>query len=152
MLAREVGGKELEGLALRALGDLCAETMWDTSNPEAEDEAITYFGRSLVIFRAIGSDYEVARTLHAYGNRLLERGDVEGGKAHLEEAKGIFQRIQSKTGDKITRTIEEVVAQAEGPQAPRKRSLMDSISPKKKAPEKKTEIPDMTADLETNEE
>jgi len=152
MLAREVGGKELEGLALRALGDLCAETMWDTSNPEAEDEAITYFGKALDIFRAIKSDYEVARTLHAYGNRLLERGDVEGGKALLEEAKGIFQRIQSKTGDKITRTIEEVVAQAEGPLAPRKRSLMDAITPRKKAPEKKIEIPDMTADLETNEE
>jgi len=111
MLARDVGGKELEGLALRALGELAAETMWDTSNPDTEDEAVTYFDQALTIFKQIGNDFEIARTQHAWGNRLLERGDVTGGKQRLEEAHGIFERIESKAGDKISRTIKEIMSQ-----------------------------------------
>lgn len=111
MLARDVGGKELEGLALRALGELAAETMWDTSRPEVEDEAVKHFEAALALFKKIGNDFEVARTQHAWGNRLLERGDVEGGRQRLEEARGIFKRIESKAGDKISRTIKEIMSQ-----------------------------------------
>jgi predicted ATPase len=111
MLARDVGGKELEGLALRALGELAAETMWDTSKPDAEDAAVSRYEEALEIFEKIGNDFEIARTQHAWGNRLLERGDVDGGKARLEQARKIFERIESKTGDKISRTIKEIMAQ-----------------------------------------
>ncbi|MCK9459310.1 MAG: tetratricopeptide repeat protein [Proteobacteria bacterium] len=153
MLAKEVGGRELEGLALRALGELAATTMWDTSNVEAEDEAITYFEKALVIFRAIGNEFEVARSLHAYGNRLLERGDVNGGRAKLEEARNIFHRIQSKAGDKVARTISEIIRQpANAAEAAAERRK--SVPPAAAAPrEKKREaIPDMTDDLETRDD
>lgn len=156
MLAREVGAKELEGLALRALGELCAETMWDTSNVDSEDEAVTYYEQSLKIFEAIGSDYEIARTLHAFGNRLLERGDVDGGKGRLEKAREIFERIESKTGDKIGRTIKEISDQtgstaAQARNQAKKKSLIETLKPKKK-PGPGNGIPDMTEDLESNED
>ena len=66
------------------------------------------------IFRSIGNEFEVARTLHSLGNRLLERGDVAESEEHLEEARAIFQRIDSKVGDQIGRTIKEIKSQAKG--------------------------------------
>jgi predicted ATPase len=152
MLAREAGGRELEGLAQRALGELHASTMWDTSDVgRALDPAIECFGRALDIFRAVGNDFEVARTQHAWGNRLLERGDVEGGRQRLEEAKAIFQRIQSKAGDKISRTIEEVIGRAG--QAGGRRSGIKRLfegDPRKRREEEA--IPDMTGDLDAGED
>ena len=156
VLAREVGARELEGLALRALGELAATTMWDTSNPDAEDEAITYFEKCLTIFRAIGNEFEVARTLHAWGNRLLERGDVDGSRSRLEEARTIFQRIQSKAGDKVARTINEIVRQpalAKAAAGERRKSVPPAPSKKRAAKDGAREsIPDMTDDLVTHED
>jgi tetratricopeptide (TPR) repeat protein len=154
MLAKEVGARELEGLALRALGELAATTMWDTSNVEAEDEAISYFEKALVIFRAIGNEFEVARSLHAYGNRLLERGDVNGGRAKLEEARNIFHRIQSKAGDKVARTISEIIRQPanEKEAAAERRKSVPPPPAAKKAKDGRESIPDMTDDLETRDE
>ena len=153
MLAREVGGKELEGLALRACGELAAETMWDTSNPEAQDEAVSYFDKALELFRFSGNEYEVARTLHVYGNRLLEKGDMNGGKELLEQAEGIFQKIQSKTGDKISRTIREIISQPTKQPALKKSRLsgVKSMLTKKKT-DPSGAIPDMTEDLESSDE
>jgi predicted ATPase len=152
MLAREVGGRELEGLALRALGEFSAATMWDTSNIGAgDDPAVVHFEQALDIFRAIGSEFEVARTQHAWGNRLLERGDVDGGRQRLEEAKSIFQRIQSKAGDKISRTIEEIIGRTEQPSTKRTgiKRLFDVDLRKKKD---KDGIPDLTGELESGED
>ena len=156
MLAREVGGRELEGLALRALGELSATTMWDTSNvDDQKDEAVDFFERALGIFRQIGSEFEVARTQHAWGNRLLERGDIDGGRERLEEARVIFERIQSKAGDKVSRTIAEIMRQSEQPDTKKTRlsRLFDGDRRKKRGKaDKKASIPDMTDDLESNGE
>lgn len=110
-LSRQIGGRELEGLAYRALGELGAATVWDASNTEGEDEPAAHFEKALEIFRAIGNEFEVARTLHAIGNRLLERGEVDASRAKLEEAQAIFERIESKAGDKVSRTISEILSQ-----------------------------------------
>lgn len=108
-MAVEVAGKELEGLTLRALGDLESATVWDTSKVNTEDAAETLYSRSLDIFQTIGNEFETARTLHARGNRRLERGDVVHAKRDLEDAKEIFMRIDSKAGEKVKRTIREIL-------------------------------------------
>ncbi len=166
-LSKELGGREMEGLAYRALGELESATMWDTSNVDGDDKAEAAFDNALNIFNSIGNDFEVARTMHARGNRLLERGDVEGGKQLLQEAKGIFERIDSKAADKVSRTINEIVAQP-GPAASRelggsgrqsrRRSASSAPPPgrsgrKKKPTPKpakraKDTLPDMTDELE----
>lgn len=154
MLSREVGGKELEGLALRGLGELAAATMWDTSQAgDEKDPAVERFEAALAIFEKIGNDFEVARTQHAWGNRLLERGDVEGGRKRLEVARKIFRRIQSKAGDKVGRTIKELISQPES--SPEKKERLGNVAATvKRAFQKKREagIPDMTGDLENGDE
>jgi tetratricopeptide (TPR) repeat protein len=110
ILAEQLGGKEMVGLSYRAIGELEATTVWDTSNIDGGDEAEIAFDKALAIFKSIGNEFEVARTLHAKGNRYLERGDLETGKKILEEAKTIFKRIDSKAGDKISRTINEIIS------------------------------------------
>ncbi len=111
-MSRQIGGRELEGLAHRALGELSAATVWDASNTAGQDEAAAHFEKALEIFRAIGNEFELARTLHAVGNRLLERGEVDASRERLEEAQEIFERIESKAGDKVSRTISEILSQS----------------------------------------
>ncbi len=120
-LAKSISNREREGLAHRALGELESTTMWDTSNVGGEDKAEVSFGKALSIFESTGNAYEMARTLHSLGNRRLERGDIKGGKEILEKAKNLYQRVESKAGDQIVRTIQEIVGQTTPePPAPKK--------------------------------
>jgi tetratricopeptide (TPR) repeat protein len=106
-LARQLDSKETEGFACFALGEIEATTMWDTSTPDGEDRASEAFGKALAAFRSIGNEFEVARTLYAMGNRMLERGDLEGSRTSLKEAGEIFKRINSPLSQRIDRTIRE---------------------------------------------
>lgn len=107
-LAKKIGSKEMEALAFRALGELEAATMWDTSKTEGQDEAGDAFKKALQIFRSIGNELETAKTLHAFGNRLLERGDITQSRTVLKEAKEIYRNIDPKVSDSIERTIKEM--------------------------------------------
>jgi tetratricopeptide (TPR) repeat protein len=161
VLAQEMGGKEMEALAMRALGDLAGATMFDAGGVRGEDAAAVYYEKALAVFRSIGSDFEIARTLHAFGNRLLERGEVDASRARLEEARAIFQRIESKAGDKVSRTIKEILGQpgAAGVRAPQPVKPLPAKEKERKKPAKKAAgrkgkepIPDMTEDLDLEPE
>ena len=106
-MAEQIGAKEIEALAHRAIGELNSTTMWDTSNTDGVDDALVAFERALEIFRNIGNEFEVARTLHVMGNRMLERGDMGGSRKLLKEAKKIFKRVNEKMSESIERTISE---------------------------------------------
>lgn len=106
-LAKRLRAKEMEGLAYRALGEIESTTMWDTSKTEGQDDAQIAFMRALEIFREIGNQLEVARTLYALGNRMLERGNLSGSRSVLNEAKEIYKRVDIKVSEKIERTISE---------------------------------------------
>jgi predicted ATPase len=159
-LAKDFGGKDMIGLAYRALGDLAATTMWDTSNVDGVDEAEKWYRQALEILESIGNDFEIARTQHSLGNRLLERGDMKGGKAVLEAALDIFQRIESKAGDSIARTIREIIGDSGAAlveKAPKKttaKSLGRKMRSAIKNPIRsvKETFPDMTDELEDIEE
>ncbi len=103
--------KETEGLAYRALGEIESTTMWDTSTPDSEDKASAAFSRALDAFRATGNELEIAHTLYAMGNRMLERGDMAGSLRCLTEAGEIFKRIESPLSKRIERTIRETTDQ-----------------------------------------
>ena len=106
-IARKIGAKEMEALAFRALGELESTTMWDTSKTEGVDEASEAYKKALQIFRGIGNELQTARTLHALGNRLLERGAIAESRTILKEAKEIFNNIDSRVAESIDRTIRE---------------------------------------------
>ncbi|MCP4675262.1 MAG: tetratricopeptide repeat protein [Deltaproteobacteria bacterium] len=143
-LAKEMGGREMEGLALRALGELESTTMWDTSNVDGKDKADNSFDEALAIFTSIGNDFEVARTLHSRGNRALEKGDMDTGRALLEEARTIFQRIDSKAAQRVNRTLAEIAVQP-APSTSRSKNKSKKVNPARKA---KDTLPDMTDELE----
>ena len=128
-LAKGGDGKEKEGLALLALGQLESITVWDTSDVGAQDVADVCFMDALEIFASIGNDYDVARTLHARGNRRLERGEVAAGKSMLEEAERIFRHIDAKMGERISRTIAELTEQSEVTGAPKYHSDLEGDRP-----------------------
>jgi tetratricopeptide (TPR) repeat protein len=106
-LARLLNAREMEALAYRALGEIESTTMWDTSNTDGEDNALASFKKALDIFRSIGNQLEVARTLYALGNRMLERGNLAGSRKVLNEAKDIFERVDVKVSERIAKTISE---------------------------------------------
>ena len=78
---------------------------------------------------------------------------MDEGKKLLEQAEGIFQKIQSKTGDKVSRTIREIIAAPVKRPVPKKSKLsgVKSMLTKKKA-DPSGAIPDMTEDLESNDD
>ncbi len=111
-IAKKLGAKEMEALAYRALGELESNTMWDTSKTDGQDEATEAFLSALQIFRALGNDLETARTLHALGKRMLERGDISQSHTVLTEARDIYKKIDPKISESIERTIIETSGHA----------------------------------------
>jgi tetratricopeptide (TPR) repeat protein len=153
-LATELEGKEMLGLTYRAIGELDSSTVWDTSKAEIEDTAELSFQKALKIFKSIGNEFEVARTQHALGNRMLERGDISGGKEMLEKAMEIFVRLESKMGEAIGRTIKEISGQANPAKAKdkvtaknnRRKSNRKVINTASR--DAADTVPDLTAELE----
>jgi tetratricopeptide (TPR) repeat protein len=127
-LAKQMGARELEGLAVRALGDFAASTMWDSSRPVSEDEAEVHYQKALAIFRSIGSDFECGRSLQAMGARTLERGDVAEGRKRLKEASEIFHRIGSLAAQSVDRTLKEIDAERRTPTPTPRPPLPDKAS------------------------
>jgi tetratricopeptide (TPR) repeat protein len=126
-LAHELGVKQMEALAYRALGELLATTVWDTSQVGKEDQSELFFNNALAIFKEIGNDFEVARTLRSRGYQLLERGDVETCRPLLEEAHAILERLESKEASKVARTLAEI---AEAPNKTRAKKSSPPAPPK----------------------
>jgi tetratricopeptide (TPR) repeat protein len=97
--ARELGSKEQEGVALRALGDVRAATLFVDDfarQGQAEGSAQECYQESIRLLAEVGNAAEHGRSLSAYGNWLLERGMVVQGRQQLEQAKDIFSRLEMK--------------------------------------------------------
>jgi tetratricopeptide (TPR) repeat protein len=127
-IAKKIGAKEMEALAFRALGELESSTMWDTSKTEGKDEAQEAFETALQIFRTIGNELETARTLHALGNRMLERGAITQSREVLKEARDIFKNIDPKISESIEKTIMETKEHSQT-------AMLDHVIPKSDAAE-----------------
>jgi tetratricopeptide (TPR) repeat protein len=108
-MADSAGLKDFVGRALVALGDVHAATLFDDQAsspgaPSAED----FFRRGTELFRGIGNDGELARSLERYGRFKLEAGDVPSGKELLQEAFTIYLRLGMKAGDDVQRVMAEL--------------------------------------------
>lgn len=93
---------ELDSQVLLATGELAraeihAETIFD---PALRDESISQagraFNRAIELFKATGSDPQLAHALAAFGNFLLERGELPQGRQALTDAAKIFQTLGMK--------------------------------------------------------
>jgi tetratricopeptide (TPR) repeat protein len=104
-IAEDYGSREAIGLALRNLGELFALTLGDEEGAQPGRKPADLFAQSVAILEELGNEKEVAKSLSAFGYYLLEQGETENGKAHLEKAAAIFSKIESKAGERIKRTI-----------------------------------------------
>ena len=96
------------GRALLSLGEISASTIFDAAVEKAGGQAEEYFQRGIELFRELGNDAELAKGLERFGRHQLEKGRVEEGKALLEEARGIFERLGMKAGAAIAKVIGEI--------------------------------------------
>ena len=60
------------------------------------------------IIRDMDNQAELAKTLSRYGEFLVERGNPDGGKILLEEARQIFQKLGMKKRDEVSRKLEDL--------------------------------------------
>jgi hypothetical protein len=100
--------REYEGGALLALGEIHAATLFDDTGQDPTEEAKGFYADAVDLFRELDNQGELAKALSQYGEFLVERGNPEGGKILLEEARKLFQKLGMKDRDKVRRKINDV--------------------------------------------
>jgi tetratricopeptide (TPR) repeat protein len=107
-VARSAGMREYQGRALLSLGEVHSSTLFDDTGADPTERARSYFAEAVEIFRELDNQAELAKTLSRYGDFLVERGNPDGGKILLEEAKILFQKLGMKDREKVTKRLEDV--------------------------------------------
>lgn len=107
VMAEQYGAKEAIALAHHAMGQLRARTLFDVSG-EVDRRAEESFLVAIDLFREIGNEKDAARALLDLGQHLLERGDVEGARERLREARAIMRRIGLAELERVERTLREL--------------------------------------------
>jgi tetratricopeptide (TPR) repeat protein len=103
-LAEEYGGKEVVAQAHHAIGTLRSRTLFDQTGAvdrRAEDAYLV----AIDAFRELGNEKECARTLAELGLHVLERGDTEGAKERMREARSIMRKIGLPDIEKVDETL-----------------------------------------------
>lgn len=103
-LATEYGAKVSIAHAHHALGVLRSKTLFDATGG-ADRRAEEAFLLAIDHFRDIGNEKEAARVLADLGQHLLERGDTEGAKERLREARALMRRIGLPEIEKVDATL-----------------------------------------------
>ncbi len=106
-LANEYGAKASIAQAHRALGLMRSRTLFDADGA-ADRRAEESFLLAIDEFREIGSEKEAARVLADLGRHLLERGDTEGAKERLREARALMRRIGLPEIEKVDATLASI--------------------------------------------
>lgn len=106
-LAEEAGVRVDVGRALLALGEVHAATLFD-AEARGEVPALDYYRRGVELFREIGNNAELAVGLSRTGRYLVERGEIEEGRALLTEAEGIFARLKVRAREDVLQMLSEI--------------------------------------------
>jgi len=107
-VAQRAGMREYEGRSNLALGEIHAATLFDDTGADPTEKAKEYFAEAVEIFRDMDNQAELAKTLSQYGEFLVERGNPDGGKILLEEARHLFQKLGMKARERVRQKIEDV--------------------------------------------
>ena len=92
-LGIQTGAQEHLGAAWRALGKAASQKGADVDVIGEFKSAAACFETSTEIFREVGADDELARTLRPWARHELEKGDNKKGEKMWNEAREIFQRL-----------------------------------------------------------
>ena len=70
-----------------------------------------YFSAAVELFRSLDNQAELAKALSQYGEFLVERGNPDGGKLLLEEARELFQRLGMKAREAVSKKISDLTGE-----------------------------------------
>lgn len=113
-VAARAGLKEKEGMALLALGQVAAGSLFDADRTAVDEMLPTdlpadgYFKRGVDLLRAIGNDAEYAKGLELYGRFQIENGRTLPGKDLLREALAVFTRLGMKRAAEVETLLQTV--------------------------------------------
>jgi tetratricopeptide (TPR) repeat protein len=107
VLAVDYGGKEAIASAHHAVARGRARTLFDATG-SADRRAEESFLLAVDLYRDLGNEPEAARVMAELGRHLVERGDLEGAKDRLREARAIMRRLNVADLDKVEQTLADL--------------------------------------------
>lgn len=105
--ARDYGGKEALAHAHHAVARGRARTLFDATGG-VDRRAEEAFLVAIDLYRELGNEPKAARVLAELGRHLVERGDLEGGKERLREARAILRKLGLSDADRVEQTLLEL--------------------------------------------
>ncbi|GAB4207790.1 MAG: hypothetical protein OHK0013_25700 [Sandaracinaceae bacterium] len=103
-LAQDYGGKEAVARAHHAVARGRARTLFDATG-SVDRRAEESFLVAVDLYRELGNEVEAARVTAELGRHLVERGDLEGARERLREARAIMRRLGMPDVDKVEATL-----------------------------------------------
>jgi Tfp pilus assembly protein PilF len=103
-MARAFAGKEVLAQAYAAAARGRARTLFDETGSvdrRAEEAYLT----AIDLYRSLGNEREAARVVAELGRHFIERGDTEGAKERLREARAILRRLGAPDADRVEQTL-----------------------------------------------
>ena len=113
-VAERAGLREKEGMALVALAQVLAGSLFDADRTQVDGllpeelPADGYFRRGVEVLRSIGHDGEYAKALEAYGRYQIENGRTLPGKDMLKEALAVFVRLGMRRAADVEALLQTV--------------------------------------------
>ena len=108
-LAKKYRMRDVIGRAQMTLGEVHATTLFDeSSSGKSSGLAEEHFRRACKIFRDLGNEAELARSLHRLGEFQVEKGNLSQGVTTLEEAVDIYLRLGIKQGEEVNKILQEL--------------------------------------------
>lgn len=102
--AQDYGGKETLARAQHAVARGRARTLFDATG-EVDRRAEEAFLLAIDLYRDLGNEKEAARVVAEFGQHLFERGDLDGARERLREARAIMRRLAVPEVEKVEQTL-----------------------------------------------
>jgi tetratricopeptide (TPR) repeat protein len=100
---------EVRAHATKPRGAALASVVNDTGTGAPAD---TYYARAVQLFRELGNEGELAKSLERFGRHRIDRDDPDGARGLLVEAQALYEKIGSANARQIKSLIDGLGAPA----------------------------------------
>lgn len=97
-LAEQLDSTVLYGIGKHSLAEIHARYVdHPTHGESSQQDASACFKEAIDVLEDVGSESQLARCLSSFGEYLVGRGETDRGRAKLEMARELFERLDMKT-------------------------------------------------------